>query len=149
MKSKTPTILLVKDDSRDVKLTLRALEEWVLLNKVLVLSDCEAMDYFYHRGEFANGPFGSARFVLLDLKRPKARGLDVLKTLKNDRDLKSIPVIVLTSSREAGDLRECYQHGVNAYVIKPTDAGEFIWTVKQLVNFWSTINEPPLYSRRL
>jgi CheY-like chemotaxis protein len=137
-------ILLVEDDTRDVELTLAALEEHHLANKVEVVDNgAEALDYLYRRGEYKTRTDGNPILVLLDLKMPKVSGLEVLKALKADALLKSIPVVVLSSSRETSDLVECYQHGVNAYVVKPVDFGEFVDAVKQLGVFWATINEPP------
>ena len=137
-------ILLVEDDTRDVELTLAALEEHHLANKVEVVDNgVEALDYLYRRGKYKARTDSNPVLVLLDLKMPKVSGLEVLKTLKADEKLKSIPVVVLSSSRETPDLVECYQHGVNAYVVKPVDFGEFVEAVKQLGIFWAAINEPP------
>lgn len=150
MNSRAPTILMIEDDSQDLELTLMAMEEWVLLNKVLVVRNGEeAMDYFYRRGSFIDWPQGNPSFVLLDLKMPKVNGLDVLKAIKGNEHLQTIPVIVITSSRETVDLAECYENGANAYVVKPVDFGEFLWTVKQIGIFWSSINEPPLGPERM
>jgi len=138
------SILLVEDDVRDVELTLAALEEHHLANKVFVVHDgAEALDYLYHRGEFKNRAAGNPVVVVLDNKMPKVSGLEVLKTMKADEQLKIIPVVVLTSSRETPDLVEFYKHGVNAYVVKPVDFAEFMKAVKQLGVFWAAINEPP------
>jgi CheY-like chemotaxis protein len=109
----------------------------------VVDNGAEALDYLYRRGEYKTRTDGNPILVLLDLKMPKVSGLEVLKALKADALLKSIPVVVLSSSRETSDLVECYQHGVNAYVVKPVDFGEFVDAVKQLGVFWATINEPP------
>jgi CheY-like chemotaxis protein len=137
-------ILLVEDDPRDVELTLSALQEHNLANKVLVVHDgAEALDYLYRRGKFTARPGGHPIVVLLDIKMPKVNGLEVLKTIKADENLKIIPVVVLSSSRETPDLVECYKHGVNAYVVKPVDFGEFMKAVKHLGIFWAAINEPP------
>jgi CheY-like chemotaxis protein len=137
-------ILLVEDDSRDVELTLAALEEYNLANKVFVVHDgAEALDYLYHRGKFQMREGGNPVVVLLDNKMPKVNGLEVLKTMKADEDLKIIPVVVLTSSREMPDLVEFYKHGVNAYVVKPVDFSEFMEAVKKLGVFWAAVNEPP------
>ena len=115
-------ILLVEDDPRDVELTLAALEEHHLANKVFVVHDGEeALDYLYCRGKFKTRAGGNPVAVLLDLKMPKVNGLEVLKIIKADEHLKIIPIVVLTSSRETPDLTECYKHGVNAYVVKPVD----------------------------
>ena len=137
-------ILLVEDDPRDVELTLAALEEYRLASQVAVVDNgAEALDYLYRRGKFKTRAAGNPIVVLLDLKMPKVSGLEVLKTIKADEDLKIIPVVVLSSSRETPDLIECYQHGVNAYVVKAVDFGEFVRAIKQLVIFWVAINEPP------
>ena len=147
MNSEQPTlktILLVEDDPRDEELTLTALEAYNLANKVVVVRDGEqALDYLYRRGEFASRVGGDPIVVLLDLKMPKIDGLEVLKVLKADAGLKHIPVVVLTSSRQTPDLAACYQHGVNAYVVKPVDFNDFIKAVKQLGLFWAAVNEPP------
>jgi len=137
-------ILLVEDDPKDVELTLAALDEHHLANAVFVVHDgAEALDYLYHRGEYAARAPGNPVVVLLDNKMPKVNGLEVLKIIKADAQLKMIPVVVLTSSRETPDLIEFYKHGVNAYVVKPVDFGEFMKAVKQLGIFWAAVNEPP------
>jgi CheY-like chemotaxis protein len=137
-------ILLVEDDMRDVELTLAALDEYNLANKVFVVHDgAEALDYLYHRGKFTARAPGNPVLVLLDNKMPKVNGLEVLKIIKADEHLKIIPVVVLTSSRETPDLVEFYKHGVNAYVVKPVDFNEFMEAVKKLGVFWAAVNEPP------
>jgi CheY-like chemotaxis protein len=143
------TILLVEDDSRDVELTLAALEESHLANKVAVVGDgAEALDYLYRRGTFKKRGGGNPIVVLLDNKMPKVNGLEVLKTIKTDEHLKVIPVVALTSSRETPDLIEFYKHGVNAYVVKPVDFADFMKVVKQLGIFWAAVNELPPPARR-
>jgi len=137
-------ILLVEDDLRDVELTLAALEEHHLANKVFVVHDgAAALDYLYYRGKFKTRPPGNPVVVLLDNKMPKVSGLEVLKTMKADKQLKMVPVVVLTSSRETPDLIEFYKHGVNAYVVKPVDFSQFMKAVQQLGVFWAAVNEPP------
>jgi len=141
------SILLAEDDPRDVELTLAALEENHLANKVAVVGNGEeALDYLYRRGKFKMRAGGNPIVVLLDNKMPKVNGLEVLKTIKADEHLKTIPVVVLTSSRETPDLIEFYNHSVNAYVVKPVDFSEFMKSVKQLGIFWAAVNEPPPYS---
>ncbi len=128
---------------------MAALAEHHLANKVLVVHNgAEAQDYLYCRGKFKTRAGGNPILVLLDLKLPKVNGLEVLKTIKADEHLKIIPVVVLSSSRETPDLVECYQHGVNAYVVKPVDFGEFMKAVKHLGMFWAAINEPPPHTGR-
>jgi CheY-like chemotaxis protein len=137
-------ILIAEDDPRDLELTLAALEEYNLANKVHVVRDgAEALDYLYCRGKFKMREAGNPVAVLLDLKMPKVTGIDALKIIKADENLKMIPIVVLSSSREEPDLIECYKHGVNAYVVKPVDFTEFMKAVKMLGVFWVAVNEPP------
>lgn len=144
MNAEVKTILLAEDDPNDVELTLKALEEYNLANKVAVTHDGEeALDYLYRQGKFKARVNGNPIFVLLDLKMPKVSGLEVLRQMKADEKMKIIPVVVLTSSREAPDLAECYKLGVNAYVVKPVGFQDFIKAVKELGVFWAAINEPP------
>lgn len=138
------TILLVEDNPNDVELTLTALEEHRLANQVTVARDgAEALDYLYRRGSYSSRGPDEPAVVLLDLKLPKVDGLEVLRTVKSDERLKTIPIVVLTSSREEGDLIESYRLGVNAYVVKPVEFAKFIDAVKELGVFWGLINEPP------
>jgi CheY-like chemotaxis protein len=114
------SILLAEDDPRDAELTLTALEENHLANQVTVVENGEeALDYLFCRGKFEMRETGNSLFVLLDNKMPKVNGLEVLKIIKASKDLKTIPVVVLTSSRETPDLVEFYKYGANAYVVKP------------------------------
>jgi CheY-like chemotaxis protein len=137
-------ILLVEDDPRDVELTMEALSEKNLANEVLVVRDGEeALDYLYHRADFKDRPPGNPAVILLDLKLPKVDGIEVLRTVRSDEDLKMIPVVILTSSRQDRDLVETYKLGVNAYVVKPVNFSDFISAVTQIGLFWAIINEPP------
>ena len=137
-------ILLVDDDRKDVELTLSALGKHNLVNEVVVARDGEeALDYLYRRGQFAMRRNGNPAVVLLDLKMPKVDGIEVLKQMKSDEHLKTVPVVVLTSSRESQDLEECYKLGVNAYVVKPVQFKEFVDAVREVGVFWALINEPP------
>ncbi len=137
-------ILLVEDDPKDIELTLAALDEYNLANEIVVARDgAEALDYLYRRGTFKQRPVGNPVVILLDLKMPKLDGIQVLQQLKADAQLRFIPVVILTSSRESRDLEECYKLGVNAYVVKPVRFTEFLEAVKQIGVFWVLINEPP------
>jgi CheY-like chemotaxis protein len=137
-------ILLAEDDPRDVELTLAALKEHNLSHKVAVVADgAETLDYLYRRGKYKTRTGSAPVVVLLDNHMPKVNGLEVLKAMKADENLKSIPVVVLTSSRETPDLVEFYKNGANAYVVKPVDFTDFIKAVSQLGVFWAGINEPP------
>ncbi len=144
MMSDLKRILLAEDDPNDVELTLAALAENHLANEVVVVGDgAEALDYLRQRGKYAGRASGSPAAVLLDLKMPKVDGLEVLRQMKTDVHLRTIPVVMLTSSREERDLVESYRLGVNAYVVKPVAFQEFIDAVKNLGLFWAVINEPP------
>lgn len=145
-------ILLVEDSANDVELILAALEENCLANEVVVVRDGEeALDYLYRRGVFRLRREGSPVVVLLDLKLPKVDGLEVLAQLKSDPELRRVPVVILTSSREEQDLLNSYNLGTNAYVVKPVDFHEFVDAIKGLGLFWAIVNQPPpgsLPSRR-
>ncbi len=144
-----PRILLVEDSPRDAELALEALNAHHLANEVFHVRDgAEALDYLYRRGQFADRPDGQPAVVLLDLKMPKVDGLEVLRRMKNDPELKMIPVVVMTSSREEQDVLNSYQLGVNAYVVKPLNFHAFIDAVKQVGAFWAVLNEPPPESLR-
>jgi CheY-like chemotaxis protein len=147
--NKNNKILLVEDDPQDVKMTLAALNESHLGSMVTVARDgAEALDYLYYRAKFKTRPVGDPIVVLLDNKMPKVTGLEVLKTIKADEHLKTIPVVALTSSRLTSDLNEFYKYGVNAYVVKPVGFSEFVTAIKQLGVFWMAVNEPPPGARR-
>ena len=137
-------ILLVEDDPKDTELTMTALEEYNLSNEVVVATDGEeALDYLYYRGKFQRRSGENPAVMLLDLKLPKIDGHEVLQRVKADDNLKMIPVVVLTSSREERDMLSSYKLGVNAYVVKPVDFHEFVNAIKELGVFWAIINEAP------
>jgi CheY-like chemotaxis protein len=143
-------ILLVEDNPKDLELTLIALGKTNLANEVITVRDgAEALDYLYRREPFHERPEGNPAVVLLDLKLPKVDGLQVLETIKRDPDLQSIPVVMLTSSREEKDLLKSYQLGVNAYVVKPVGFKEFLEGIQDLGIFWAVLNEPPPGSARM
>ena len=142
--NKLGRILMVEDDPKDVELTLTALEDYNLANEVVVTRDGQqALDYLYCRGEYKTRSSGNPAVMLLDLKLPKFDGLEVLKQVKSDGELRVIPVVVLTSSKEEKDMVASYKLGVNAYVVKPVDFHEFVNAIKELGVFWAVINEPP------
>lgn len=137
-------ILLVEDSPRDTELVLEALAANHLANEVVNVSDgAEALDYLYRRGQFAGRTSGQPAVVLLDLKMPKVDGMEVLRQVKGDPELKVIPMVVMTSSREEQDLLNSYELGVNAYVVKPMKFTEFVEAVTSLGAFWAVLNEPP------
>ena len=138
-------ILLAEDDPRDVELTLQGLRSSYLANDVMVVNDGEeAMDFLLRRGRYADRIEAMPALVLLDLKMPKMSGLDVLREMRAMPELASIPVVMMTSSREESDVATAYQLGCNAFVVKPVSFKDFIETVKTLGLFWAVLNEPPL-----
>ncbi|UZJ57688.1 response regulator [Pseudomonas sp. KU26590] len=143
-------ILLVEDNPNDLELTLVALERSQLANEVIVLRDgAEALDYLLRRNQHHDRVAGNPAVLLLDLKLPKVDGLEVLKAIRETEELRSIPVVMLTSSREEPDLDRAYSLGVNAYVVKPVEFKEFVSAISDLGVFWAVLNEPPPGSLRL
>jgi CheY-like chemotaxis protein len=137
-------ILLVEDNPKDLELTLLALEKSNLANEVVTVRDGkEALNYLFREGNYQNRTQGNPAVVLLDLKLPKVDGIQVLEKVKADPALQSIPVVMLTTSREEKDLLRSYQLGVNAYVVKPVAFKEFIDAIQELGIFWAVLNEPP------
>jgi len=135
-------ILRVEDDPQDVELTLTALEEYRLTNGVDVVRDgAEALDYLYCRGKFQTRDGRNPAVVIMDLKLPKVSGLEVLRQVKADEELRLVPIVVRTSSHEEQDLIVSYQLGVNAYVVKPVDFHKFVEAIKTLGVFWAVLNE--------
>ncbi|MDB6127834.1 MAG: response regulator receiver protein [Verrucomicrobia bacterium] len=139
-----PVILFAEDNPHDVELTLSTLAQHNVSNEVIVVSDgAQALDYLYRRNRFKDRPEGNPTIALLDLKMPKVDGLEVLRAIRTDPALRTIPVIILTSSREEQDLARSYQLGVNAYVLKPVDFQAFVEAIKALGIFWAIHNQPP------
>jgi CheY-like chemotaxis protein len=142
--NKIHSILFAEDNPHDAELTLSALAEYNLLNEIVAVPDgAEALDYLFVRGRFKDREPGNPAVVLLDLKMPKVDGLEVLRTIKRDEKLRTIPVVMLTSSREDQDLAQSYQLGVNSYVMKPVDFQAFVEAVKHLGVYWTMHNQPP------
>ena len=138
------TILLAEDNPKDVELILEALAEHNLANQVLVVKDgVEAMEYLRCEGNFRLRRPGKPAVVLLDIKMPRMDGIEVLRAIRSDPALKTLPVVMLTSSREEQDLIKSYELGINAYVVKPVDFKEFIEAVKHIGIFWAVVNELP------
>ena len=149
MTSMLKPILLVEDNPHDLELTLIALSKSQLANQVVICRDgAEALDYLLQRGDYADRTAGNPAVVLLDLKLPKVDGLEVLKTVRETHTLRSMPVVMLTSSKEEQDLIRSYELGVNAYVVKPVDFTEFVRAIADLGIFWAVLNEPPPGSLR-
>jgi CheY-like chemotaxis protein len=142
------TILIVEDNPQDVELTIEALSDYNLANNVVAVSDgVEAMDYLWYKGKYVDRVKENPAVILLDIKMPKMDGIEVLASIKSDNKLKTIPVVMLTSSREEPDLKKCYELGVNAYVVKPVNFGDFLDAVKQIGVFWALLNEHPTFKK--
>ena len=144
--SREVEILLVEDNLSDAELTIRALKKNNLANNLVHLKDgAEALDFLLFQGMYAGRPGQNRpRVILLDLKMPKVSGLEVLRVIKSDLRTKDIPVVVLTSSKEDPDIRECYALGVNSYVVKPVDFENFVKAVGNLGLYWMLVNQSPL-----
>lgn len=142
-------ILLAEDSSKDIELMIAALQDYRLANEVVVVRDgAEAWEYLSCTGAHANRPPVAPAVVLLDLKMPKLDGHEVLRRMRADATLHTVPVVILTSSREERDIVQSYNFGVNAYVVKPVAFDEFFNAVKNLGMFWAVLNEPPPGSAR-
>ena len=138
------TILLAEDNPRDVELTTEALSEHNLVNQVVVVNDgVEALEYLRCEGQYKGRRKGLPAVLLLDIKMPRMDGIEVLKAVRTDDRFKTLPVVMLTSSREEPDLKKCYALGVNAYVVKPVDFNNFLDAVQHLGVFWAMLNELP------
>lgn len=147
--NKLARILLAEDDPLSVELTLEVLGDYNLTNDVAVAEDGEqALDYLYRRGKYANRLKGNPAVILLDIKMPRVDGLEVLRQIKSDPDLKMVPVVILTSSTMESDLIESYNLGANAFVVKPVAFPDFVEAIKTLGVFWALINKPPTGSLR-
>jgi two-component system response regulator len=138
-------ILLVDDNPSDVELAVHALKQNQLANAIIVAGDGEeALDYLFCRGTHQDRePEDRPILILLDLKLPKVDGLQVLQALRSDWRTRAIPVVILTSSKEAKDLLEGYKFGTNAFIQKPVDVDQFRNTIRDIGAFWLLANEPP------
>jgi CheY-like chemotaxis protein len=139
-------ILLVEDNPNDAELAIRALKNNNLANKLLWVKDgAEALDFIFAKGDYShrnvvNGP----KVILLDLRLPKVDGMEVLQQIKNDERTKSIPVVILTSSKEDRDIVESYKLGANSFISKPVEFETFAKTVSDLGFYWLLVNQPPV-----
>jgi CheY-like chemotaxis protein len=141
---KSKWILLAEDDASMAELTTLALAPDALACEVIVARDgLEALDCLHHRGEFRARADGDPVLVLLDLKMPRVDGLEVLRQIKSDARLKHLPVVMFSSSREDRDVRQSYQLGANAYVVKPADFRKFTEALEHVGRFWAELNELP------
>jgi len=138
-------VLLVEDNPNDQELTLRALKKKNISNRIHVVSDgAEALEFLFGTGAYSGRSRRDApRVVLLDIKLPKVSGIEVLRKIKAEPDLRLIPVVMLTSSKEEPDVQECYRLGANSYIVKPVDFDKFTDAVVNLGFYWLLTNEPP------
>lgn len=138
-------LLLVEDNDGDAEMTIRALKKNNLANKIVRLKDgAEALDFIFAEGAYANRKVENGpKVILLDLKMPKVNGIEVLQRVKSDERTKTIPVVVLTSSQEDPDIKECYRLGVNSYVVKPVQFDAFVKAISELGVYWMLVNQSP------
>ena len=143
MSQKNRPILLAEDNPLDAELAMDALREARLTNPIILVRDgAEALDWLHARGDYVDRPKGDPSVVLLDIKMPRRDGLDVLRNIRADVQLKHLPVVILSSSREETDLAISWNLGVNAYVVKPVNVHQFVEAVRTLGRFWAVLNEP-------
>ena len=136
------TILLVEDSEADAEMTVDALRQAKLANPIVHVEDgVEALDYLFSRGEYKDRPNSAPAVVLLDIKMPRLDGIEVLREIRESEELKHVPVVILSSSREETDLARSWDLGVNAYVVKPVNASQFFEAVQTLGQFWAVMNE--------
>jgi len=141
---KTPRILYAEDNLNDVELTLAAFEECSLENQIdIVHNGNEALDYLFFKGKYQKREKTPPAFVLLDIKMPGIDGIEVLKIIRNSKDYKSLPVVMLTSSKMESDVLTCYHIGANGFVVKPIDFTDFVNTIKGIGYFWAKLNTSP------
>jgi two-component system response regulator len=138
-------ILLVEDNSHDAEMTIRSLRKVNLANKLVHLKDgAEALDFIFAKGAFVGRQIeNKPKVILLDIKMPKVDGIEVLRQIKSNDITKTIPVIIMTSSKEEQDIITSYNLGVNSYVVKPVDFEGFAKAVAELGFYWLMINELP------
>lgn len=144
MKQYNPVdILLVEDNPNDAELTIRALKKQNLVNNVFVVEDgVQVLDFIFCRGDYSEQKLNKPpKVIFLDLKLPKLNGLEVLKVLKSDTKTKSIPVVVVSSSKEDPDIKKAYELGANSYVVKPLDFEDFTQAISKVGLYWLLINE--------
>ncbi len=142
-------ILLVEDNPTDAELCIRALRKSSLANNLVWVKDgAEALDFLFATGQYSNRDIlCPPKVVLLDLRLPKVDGIEVLRKIKEDERTRTIPVVVLTSSKEDRDVAESYKVGVNSFISKPVEFDEFAKTVSDLGLYWLLVNRPPVTTK--
>ena len=139
-------ILFAEDSTDDAMLTVRALKKSGLTNKIQHVKDgVEALEFIYCKGAYTSRNIKQhPKLILLDLKMPKLSGMEVLEKIKSDPHLRSIPIVILTSSKEDPDITKCYALGANSYIVKPVESENFFHALKELGFYWLIHNQPPL-----
>jgi CheY-like chemotaxis protein len=139
-------VLMVEDSPNDAELIARALSKVNIANKIYWVKDGEeALEFIFRTGRYAvRDESVPLKVMLLDLKLPKVNGLEVLAKIKADERTKTIPVVIVTSSQEDGDLKEAYKFGANSYIVKPIDASSFVKALSEAGLYWLAINKPPI-----
>jgi two-component system response regulator len=137
-------IILVEDNPHDAEMTIRALSKNNILNKIIHLEDgAEAVDFLLGSGRYEGRDISiKPKVILLDLKMPKLSGIEVLRIIKSDDRTRTIPVVILTSSKEDPDVRTCYELGVNSYIVKPVGFENFTKSIAELGFYWLLLNQP-------
>jgi two-component system, response regulator len=146
MLTKTVEILLAEDNINDAELTIREMKKHNLANELFHVKDGEeALDFIFGRGAFANRIIEHRpKLILLDIQMPKVNGIEVLEQIKTDERTKTIPVVMLTSSKEDPDIKRCYELGANSYIVKPVNFEAFTTAIKSIHFYWLLLNEPPV-----
>jgi len=137
-------ILFAEDSKDDALLTIRALNKSGFSNKLHhVIDGAEALDFIYCRGKYAGrNPKEFPKLILLDVKMPKVSGIEVLEKIKSDPLIRSVPVVMLTSSNEGPDIERCFALGANSYIVKPVDSDNFFKAVKEIGVYWMILSQP-------
>ncbi|MBS1593242.1 MAG: response regulator [Bacteroidetes bacterium] len=144
MESKSVEILLVEDNPYEAELAIRGLKKHNFANNLHHIDDgADALDFIFGRGKYANSQADTPKLILLDIKLPRVDGIEILRQIKSHEKTKSIPVVVLTSSKENQDVKACYELGVNSYIVKPVDFDSFAKAVADLGMYWMLLNTAP------
>lgn len=145
MESKSVEILLIEDNPYEAELTIRGLKKHNFANNLYHIDDgADALDFIFERGKFKDHNMaGLPRLILLDIKLPRVDGIEILRQIKANEKTKSIPVVILTSSKENQDVKACYDLGVNSYIVKPVDFDSFSKAVADLGMYWMLLNTAP------
>lgn len=138
-------ILLAEDSMNDALLTIRALTKSGLSNKLHHVKDgAEALEFIYGKGIYSGRDQKNLKLILLDLKMPKMSGMQVLEKIKSDENFRSIPVVILTSSKEDPDIHQCYKLGANSYIVKPVESDKFFQAIRELGMYWMILSQPDI-----